>query len=119
MPHIEDTVWKPNKRQIRYRVSIALLQSVKIGETKRIIHDDVFCNYCTATKNKSCSLLTELYRLRYKEGWLIESYHESDHVIVVNRLDPNLYPNYKETRKRYGRPKIIRETDKYDKFEID
>lgn len=107
MPRIENAEWKPDKRQSRYRVSLVLLRSMAIGETKRIFHDDLHCNVTTAKKNgnqPSCSLLGEIYRLRYKEGWLIESYHEADHVVVVTRIDPAKSPDYKDSRKRYGRP---------------
>ena len=69
--------------------SILELRDLKAGETKKIVHPDVSCHIREVngqtTTTRACSLLPQLTKLR-KEGWIVEQYHEADHIIVVRRL---------------------------------
>lgn len=62
--------------------SVKALRAIQPGEVKRIFHDDVTCKY---KRGGGCSLYQESVRLR-ERGWVVESYHENDGVMVVRRL---------------------------------
>lgn len=63
------------------------LRNLKIGDIKRITHDDVSCNIRSkGPYGPHCSLGQEIGRLR-KLGWHLEYYHEKAHVLVIRRLE--------------------------------
>jgi hypothetical protein len=80
---VEDAEWNmPKGRGGRMSDSTRALRDLKVGECKRITHDDVGC--LTANGHRNCSLAIEIKRLR-ASGWTIEYYHECDKVMVVRR----------------------------------
>lgn len=74
---VEDAMWGPKHR--RKSESTRAVQNLNVGDCKRIVHDDVKCDI------RNCALNHVMVRLR-KQGWKIESYHESHGVLVVKRL---------------------------------
>jgi hypothetical protein len=83
--HVE---WKPRgigkHRSIANSDSVQKLRSVQVGQVVKIVHPDVTC-HSNFDASQTCSLKHELERLR-QEGWVINSYHEDDHIIVMRRL---------------------------------
>lgn len=90
MPKLEDTEWNPPKpggtspKWRRVSQSTLLLRSLKPGEVKRLIHEDVRCQRRAGFLD--CSLHQEMKRLRKVEGWEIHYYHIEPHEMVVTRI---------------------------------
>ena len=91
MPRMEDAEWNPPVPKLGSE-STFLLRSLKVGEVKRIVHDDLKCILSPTGNVKSCSLLDRIKHLRDRKWWGIEYYHEAPHILVVRRLK-----NRKET----------------------
>ena len=80
-PGSQETDWEQPFRKLRIaRQSVLALRSMKVGETKRINHSDIFC------EGKQCAFRSWLSKLRKQRGWELESYHEQQYIIVVRRL---------------------------------
>jgi len=78
---VEEAEWQRPPRRGPSK-SLEALQAMKVGDVKRIIHNDVCCRQ---GDHPSCTLLQGMVRLR-KKGWKLESYHEKPGVLVVRRL---------------------------------
>ena len=71
--------------------STEALKNIKVGETLRIVHPDLLCKLRTYHSkgkdltSRACSLQLTVTSLR-KQGWELEQYHETDHIMVVRRL---------------------------------
>ena len=89
---VETVEWNPPKViHSGLSKSTLALMNMKVGETKRIVHGELKCQIKSYEKNgktvsgRVCSLQPTIYRLR-KKGWELEYYHESDHIMVIRRL---------------------------------
>lgn len=79
--------WNPPMRKTRRGnrdSSSSLLGQVKVGEVRRIYHDDCKCLH--SSDGWRCSLLAKISAFR-SVGIYLEHYHEAEHVIVVRRKD--------------------------------
>ena len=86
MPSVRNAVWRPlngGRRGRGLSQSVVAVRNLKVGECKRINHDDLKCG----TVSTNCSLRNEINRLR-RSGWELEYYHEQQGVLVVRRLSP-------------------------------
>ena len=63
-----------------------LLESLQVGDCKRIIHYDVVCRACDGVPPNPCSLTQSVIRQRHSLGWVLEYYHEANHIMVIRRL---------------------------------
>ncbi len=87
MSGMEDAKWNPRVRGTqggKPSQCVELLRTVRPGEIKRIVHDDVQCLF-SQNGTCHCTLYQEVKRLR-RCGWKIHQYHEADHLMVVKRL---------------------------------
>ena len=81
---IEDTEWKPPPRHKRKYPFKEVLENLKVGDIKRVFHEEATCKM---KKSKSyCSLSKIICRLRREKEWKLEYYHEKEHVLVVRRI---------------------------------
>ena len=65
-----------------------LIDTIEMGECRKITHKDVACDYTKYGDNvwgSSCSLVTMCWAAR-KEGKRFEHYHEDNHIAIVRRL---------------------------------
>jgi|6_EtaG_2_1085325.scaffolds.fasta_scaffold09553_5 hypothetical protein len=95
MPSVKDAVWNSEKFHGRGSLpsqSVLALRNLKVGDCKRIKHEDVQClrqQQTTNGKKKTyCSLTTEINQLRRKQNWLLDYYHENRAILVIRRLAP-------------------------------
>jgi len=85
---VKNAHWEPEKFKQRGNhpsASTTAIENLEVGDIKRIVHDDLQCNYCTKEKNiHHCSLVHKIHIMR-KLGWQLEYYHEKQYVLVVRR----------------------------------
>ena len=82
MPSSENTEWKPPPKNQWHRTksnSTLVLYSMKVGEVKRIYHDDLSCKH-NVNGGWACSLVMAACKLK-QEGFLFK-----DHVLVARRI---------------------------------
>lgn len=81
---VEDAKWEPPYNYEHHgrtgSKSTQAAHHLKVGDVKRIFHDDLCCTV------KTCSLSQVFIRLRRK-GKTFLYYHEAPHVLVVKRLE--------------------------------
>jgi len=94
MPSVRNAVWRPlngGRRGRGLSQSVVAVRNLKVGECKRINHDDLKCGRVNGRNGQSkyscCSLRNEINRLR-RGGFDLEYYHEQQGVLVVRRLSP-------------------------------
>tara|TARA_R100000049_G_C1923658_1_gene68446 strand:+ start:615 stop:974 length:360 start_codon:yes stop_codon:yes gene_type:complete len=94
MPSARNAVWRPlsgGRRGRGLSQSVIAVRNLKVGECKRIKHDDLKCGKVSTkngeTTSSCCSLRNEINKLR-RGGWDLEYYHEQQGVLVVRRLHP-------------------------------
>jgi len=87
MPKVENAEWEPQAAMRggrRLSESVAAVRALKVGECKRIFHDDVRCTVGEKI-GQGCAISQAVSRLRDK-GWKFDSYHEKQYVLVIRRL---------------------------------
>lgn len=83
---VEKTQWQPKGRGLHPKSETRIaLETMKIGDCLRIVHDDVKCHHHTTDASGACGLSFIINKLR-QEGYFIEWYHEDHGVAVVRRL---------------------------------
>jgi hypothetical protein len=89
MPSIENAKWQPpNKILLRFSVSRDNLRKMKVGECKRITHDDLKCYLQKHKTNSYVCSLSSMISLEgsRKPARVYEHYHEKAHVAIVKRI---------------------------------
>jgi len=81
---VEDTEWQPLSRRGIISDSVRELHKLRVGDVKRIVHDDVACGIVKV--GHTCTLAQAIVRLRRKRGWELDYYHEGKGVLVVRRI---------------------------------
>lgn len=85
MPKMESAEWNCPDRVYKGKEmsqSAKFLRNIKLGEVKRIVHDDLACH----GKSSKCSLSNAIFTLEKASGCKFEHYHEAAHVAVVRRI---------------------------------
>lgn len=93
MPKIEDATFDPplvlsDGRGSRPSGSFTLLRSMKVGEVKRIVHEDLLCrvdSHPNHSNTYSCSLISCINRQHRLKSWSTDQYHEAQHILIVRR----------------------------------
>jgi hypothetical protein len=80
---IENAEWKPSGRRGVLSKSTEAMYALKVGDVKRIVHDDVACK--TISGHGQCTLAQVVKRLRNKKGWKLDYYHEKRGILIVRR----------------------------------
>lgn len=85
-PNVQSVEWNPTCS--RSRPSTRVLLDLKVGEVKKIIHDDMTCRRVPDRNSTTyqCSLKGAMDRIRKATGRLFEYYHEKEEVLVVRRI---------------------------------
>jgi len=88
--YIEDATWEykfgDNRGRGHISLSRQLLESIEIGEIKRIIHNDIHCRHKRKGGGYSCGILVARGILK-KKGYCFRIYHEAEHVCIVARIE--------------------------------
>jgi hypothetical protein len=83
----EETLWCPTHKKTQSRETV---ETMKVGQCLRIIHDDMSCrrvkHSVNGKKDYACSLSAALRVISKKHGKIFESYHEKLDVLVVRRV---------------------------------
>jgi hypothetical protein len=90
MPSIENAKWNPpidRPKGKKTTISRQNLDSMEVGECKRIEHDDLACKQQRhSTSNYRCSLLSIIRLIHAKSKRTYQAYHEKEHIAVVKRI---------------------------------
>ena len=82
--YMEDAEFSSTRGRGHSSISSQLLLELKVGDVKRLYHEDVFCHH-TPNHYYYCGLARTRDKLR-KQGCIFNIYHEKEHVAVVARI---------------------------------
>lgn len=86
----DESLFNVKKKRGESESKIAIANMVP-GETKRITHYDVSCKMYTdknGAVSRTCGLIDKIRTLKKENGFIYETYHEEDGVIVVRCSAP-------------------------------
>ena len=80
---VENAKWEPLSKRGIISDSVRELYKLRVGDVKRIVHDDVACSI--ARVGHVCTVAQAIGRLRRKRGWGLDYYHEKRGILIVRR----------------------------------
>ncbi len=84
--HLEDAEWDTARGRCRSSLSSQLLQSIQVGEVKRLYHHDIYCYHRIVSQHSyECGLGKARDSLKRK-GITFHIYHEAEHIAIVARI---------------------------------
>jgi len=89
MPQSTNAKWNPPFNRINPLTSKTRMSVIdmKIGDVKRILHDDLVCVMKHGrNKQLNCSLIGIISAISKKYQRKFEYYHEKEHIAIVRRL---------------------------------